>query len=492
MITQLEYDVLKQTIRTLYFKINVLDFQFHTIGEISGNIVNGSINIDAKSDIRRTFNIDMIVTKSSVDISPDGAIWMNTFIQPFIGLNDIRSGEIVWYNQGIGIVDEPSWKFDPDTKNLSFTALDMVSLLDGTYSGNVVPATVVENVIVKANENVRDAIIETIRYWMGPIADYIELDVSECINVDGSIVDVPNDLEFSIDCTAWDILERLRNILPNYQMYFDVNGTFHYEVVPFQDNPYITMDDDMWRYTVLSEDVQLSFRDVYNYITVFGKAHDVKHFIGNLSYVNSSPSYLDGSSTTATLTDKQIYGFTTTRWFPSNQVPYIKFGNKMIRVFNEDGSIPSVSSSEIIGEEYLVVMYDQNGYYNGERGAFVYFGHQTAMGTAIDDNPNSPFNADKIHMEKKKTLTGGDYDYIYTDDLCCQRAEWEIYQSCRVNDTIQLVCIPIYFLDVNDVVRYTSYRTGETNLYIVQSISTDWSESGTMSITLQRYYPFYK
>lgn len=484
MITQEQYDTLKQPIREIYLKVNILDEYFNIIGEITGNVVNGKSSISATSDIRRTFDIDMIITDNSLDLEPDGMIWMYTIVQPMIGVKSIKNNRIVWYNQGIGVIDAPSWQFKPETRTLSFSVLDLVSLLDGTYSGEIPFAY---DLIYNANENVRKAINDTIMVYSKHFKG-TQYQISECTNVDGSIVNIPNDITFSKGITVWGVLKELRDILPNYQMYYDIDGVFHYETIPFESDPFISIDDNLWKYVVLSEDTNVPLREIYNDIYVYGKSHNVENFLGDLS---KTSNYLDASAYTQTLTDKLLYGFTTE--VKINQ-PYIKVGTgSPIRVLNEDGTFAKINSTDITGlvDNYFVVRYDATGTYNGVKGAFIFLGNLEARGHASETNPESPFHPSKIGGLKTKVYSGGDYENIYSNDLCEQRAKWEVYRSCRMNDTIKLTCVPIYFIDVNMIVEYTSQRTNEKSLYLVQSVSNDWSEGGSMSITLQKYFPYY-
>jgi hypothetical protein len=489
-MTQIQYDVLKQTIRTLYIKVNLLNANFNVIGEITGNVVSGNTSISSTSNIRRTFDIDMVITDSSLDLQPGGKIWMYRIIQPMIGVKDIQSGDIIWYNQGMGIVDEPSWKFDNKTSTLSFSALDLICLFDGTYDGNLVfPG----DFVVSAGENVRKAIIDSIEYFSENFK--ISTMVQECKNVDDSIVDVPNDLTFSQGSTLWDVLTSLRDILPNYQMYFDIDGVFHYEPVPYLENPYISLDDDMWDYAVISEDTSISLRDVYNHIVIYGRSHDVQYYLGQLefaSFPTGAGNYItayNASSYNNLFSDGQLYGFVPAAVNNSSKTDYyLQVGdgdNEPLPIVTEEGTKPKLT----IGE-YYVLEYTEE-YYNGSFNFFKFLGGYQAYGEASDTNKDSPFSIQTLGVSKTKVLTGGDYDYIYSDSLAQERAEWEIYRNSRTYDTIKLSCVPIYFLDVNTIVEYTSKRTGEKAQYLVQAVSTDWSHEGTMSVTLQKYYPYY-
>ena len=84
-------------------------------------------------------------------------------------------------------------------------------------------------------------------------------------------------------------------------------------------------------------------------------------------------------------------------------------------------------------------------------------------------------------------------DNIYTNELCEQRARYEIYLRARLHDNISITCVPIYWLDVNQIIEYTlpNNTTGEPDLWLVKSISTDLTPSGTQTITAMRYYPLY-
>ena len=60
-INQREYNVAKKNGRIIHTKINVLNYDFQIVGEISGVVLDGSTyNIDATSDIRRTCSISLI------------------------------------------------------------------------------------------------------------------------------------------------------------------------------------------------------------------------------------------------------------------------------------------------------------------------------------------------------------------------------------------------------------------------------------------------
>ena len=72
-----------------------------------------------------------------------------------------------------------------------------------------------------------------------------------------------------------------------------------------------------------------------------------------------------------------------------------------------------------------------------------------------------------------------------------QRADYELWKRTRLEDSINLSCVPIPWLDVNQVVNYTPHNSNESHQYIIKSISTEYGDSATQTINMIRYYPLY-
>ena len=113
-ITQEEYRVTTQRGRIIHTKINVLNFDFQLVGEISGVVLDGSsYNTDATSDIRRTCSISLILKDSSFDITYGSKIWMDKYVQVFIGIEDIQNNnEVVYSNIGLYLINNPEHVYD--------------------------------------------------------------------------------------------------------------------------------------------------------------------------------------------------------------------------------------------------------------------------------------------------------------------------------------------------------------------------------------------
>ena len=102
-------------------------------------------------------------------------------------------------------------------------------------------------------------------------------------------------------------------------------------------------------------------------------------------------------------------------------------------------------------------------------------------------------NLPKFDKQVRFVCAGDEYDNIYSDSLAEQRARYEIYLRARLHDNISISCVPIYWLDVNTIIEYNlpNNTTQESDLWLIKSISTDVSTSGTQSISATRYYPLY-
>ena len=467
-ITQAQYNTAKQSQRNISIRINLLNFSKQIIDSIEGQVISGSITSDANSNMRNTCDIQMVVTDSSFNVEAEGKIWMDRYIQIYIGVEDLKTHQTIWTNKGIYLLNQPTYGYSAESKALSFQGVDMMALLTDMRGGMLSEAY-----LIPAGSNVRDVIIAIL--GVNGINEYV---VDDCKNSDGSIQPVPYDMTFDIGSTWWDVLESLQSILPNYQMYFDVDGVFHYEPTPYKPNEIVRMDDDIWRQNVISENVSYDFESVKNSVKVLGRTHPVNYFATNVT-VNEATINLTIPNLTE-LTDGALIGFTLTKSV---------YGNIMLNVNN----LGAVKLSKLDGRyvtslakgEYWTASYD------ADNQSWKFLGHVQAVGEWMDDNPNSPFFVGNPAGAIKIVLYGGEYDNIMSDELATQRAEWEIYQRCRMNDSITLTSVPIYWSEVNWMVAYTPLGQDVVNQYLIRSITTDLTYDGTQTYNMIRWYPYY-
>ena len=472
-ITSSQYKIAKQTIRNKYIKINLLNFNYLIVDSLEGNAIDGDININANSDIRRTCTISLVLTDSSFDVQAGGKIWLDKLFQIYIGIEDINSNEIIWNNMGIFLINKPSYKYDAQTKNMSFEGIDLMSKMTGIRNGYIMGIGEEDYTLIPEGSNVRNAIISVLKE-----CGFNNYYVSECINEDGSLQNVPYDMKFQQGTTWYNILNELRNILPNYQIYFDVNGVFRYEKIPYTADDPIMISDDIWKENVISENIDIDFENVKNVVEVYGRVHEVQ------SYSDESITTLNNNIITPVwtgieeLNEFDMFGFAINENLDTQDGIIIDFLGSH-NIVNSNGE----SIKYLDGNKYYVISYQSNN-------TFLFLGGNQAYGIWEDNNPDSPFYVGSEIGRINISLYGNEYNNIISDELALQRAKYEIYKRCRLNDSLSLNTVPIYWIDVNWKVSYTTFNN-ITSEYIIQSLSIPLSVSNTQSIKLIKFYPLY-
>lgn len=674
-----DYNVLKQQYIKKYIRLELLDFQYNIVDELSGNMTKCSINVDSNSDLRRSCDLGFVVTTSTFDIKAGSKLWLDKFVRPYVGYENMRTGEIQWYNQGIYLVNNPQWSYNASTNEISMQALDLMSKLTGLRNGNLegIPTKIAKD------ENVREAIISTLA--LGGFTKYV---CEECKTKDGTIVPVPYDIEIDVGGTVYDILSSLRDIMPNYQIYFDINGVFHYEPIPLAYDDPVLIDDDLFNNVLISENINTDFESVKNYVEVLGHTWDVDYYSpSDKTTVNGgtiTPTFVDlkaledgtavgimlptdanstsglnigflGTNKIVDIDSKNVQSlskdiewifqfvagqtlpdnYTQLEYIQSNGTQYINTGFKptgntrvvvdflaynqttaqqgifgsrsgvsnrftlftghsttslqvdynteksladqdvaisgldltkrvAISMSNKlviDGTTVSSTAIKSFTSTYDMYLFANNNigvvqlpsslnlyscaiyndntlvrnfvpcknpdgvvglydsvnsqfYQNAGTGSFIagpeipsiedkggpfwrFMGHQQAQATSYDNNPSSPFYVgDPIGSSSvgriRIVLYGGEYDNIYSDDLAKQRADFEIYQRSRLNDSISMETIPIPWMDANIVISHRFGQKQEPSKYIVKSFSVDYATGGTMTINAISWYPYYE
>ena len=304
------------------------------------------------------------------------------------------------------------------------------------------------------------------------------MDIGDYTNRDGKIQAVPYDIEIDQGGYVYDILSKLRDILPQYQIYFDVNGVFHYDLIPSGEDEPILLTDDIWKSILIDESTTTDFASVKNYIEVYGRTHSIDHYSSSTTVSGAVVSLTIASLTT--LSENILIGFTPTVNVTGNiQLSVNSFGAKDL-VDSSGSHITSLESNV-----YYVAQYNKDG-------KWLFLGHHQAKAIWSDTNPDSPFYVNGSVGRIRQVLYGGDYDNIMSDELALERAKLEIYWKCRLNDSVSLVVIPVPRLDINIVVSHALRDEIEEKRYIIKSFSVDYSNvTSTMSVTMITFYPYY-
>lgn len=467
MPTQLEYNTTKQGTRIVDAIVYLLNYNLQTVDELSGVVIgNPTFSENSSSDIRKTCNISLEQINSSFDIAEGNKIWLDKYVRIEIGIMDLKTNVTEYTNMGIYLINNPSRVYNAMANTITIQGVDLMAKMTGLRGGELD----VNHTILQGT-NVRTAIIGTLA-----LAGFTNYVVDECP------YDVPNDIKIAVGGTIYNILKRLRDIVPQYQMYFDDDGVFHYELVPSGANEQIVADDDVFKDVLIGYSVNTDFEGVKNQITVYGKTHSVTYYSATTTI--SGSTYIATISTVSALRNNLKIGFTATSKVTNPYINLNSYGAKALK--NQDGTFAVLENTANV---YYVAKYQTNGDY------WLFMGEVTPKATISETNVDSPFYIGGTFGVVPKTFNGGEYDNIYMTSLALARAKWELYNYCRLQDNITLTCVPIYWLRVNKVIEITlpnKQGIEETVKYIVKSISTTHGTTGTQTITAMKYYSYYE
>ena len=305
MPNQKQFDTTLQSIRNIDCKLFVLDYDYTVLDEISGKTESVSLSVNAESDIRRTANINIALKDDSRQINSNAfywqvgnPYWFDKYIQIYVAIQDVNTQEYIWVNEGIYMVNSPSISYDATTNNLSFEAVDLMSKMTGLRNGQLEGMTYTIPVGSTITSALKTLLVEQgfDKYIIfTPPYDY-----------------VPQEIKIDIGGTAYDLLRELRDINANWEMFFDVDGVFHFQQIPSgkvvvdpdsgeEGEPTPVVDQTVWDKLNVSYDLDTNFEDVKNYIEVLGKVHEpheygtvtINNNVLNMKLTNIVASYLN-------------------------------------------------------------------------------------------------------------------------------------------------------------------------------------------------------
>lgn len=372
---QTDYDLSQLKVRNQRIKVDLLNFNFQTINSLEGKVTDGSISIDATSDIRRTCNITLVVENSENILAPGGQVWLDKFIKVYVGTDNPRNGnETVWNNMGLFLINNPESVYNATTNTITFEGLDLMAKLTGRRNGQLPAVTTV----VPAESKVADVVKQTITQ-LGGFDKYIIQDAG---------YEIPYDIKKDMGSTIYDLLVEIRDLYSDWEMFFDVDGVFHWQQIPNGINEPVVLDfNQLKQKVIISETVDVDFENVKNYIIVYGRLLD-----------------------------------------------------------------------------------------NGEQ----------VMATSIDTISSSPYNVDSIGQINYIV----DDERIYNNDLAQQRADYELFLHARMNDSITLEIVPLYWLnDVNVKIAHTNKNVGIEGEYLIKTLEIPLGVGNNMTITAIKVYP---
>lgn len=544
LLTQPGYFIIKQ-------KLRVLDDNLLVLKEIEGIIGNINISENSESDVRKTTSFTMTPTWiSNVEVNEESLIWINRNLEILIGVLNLRTNEYKWYDQGLYVFTDTSSTYDEVTNQLTVNCSDWWVKLDGTKNGQVGALTTIilayeekpdTGEVVKYNI-IREAIIETARelggierYQIDDFGEYYAMpqnnaEYEEYRSKNDLWNTIPYDLEFSAGTNVASILIELRDLYPNYELYFDRDILIGGMIPSNEDDP-IIIDNDQIQSIFISENSSTPLNAVRNVCEVWGKVLETDRYADESVVSSSGDTYV----VTLDEYDEYMTGDKIAIKAPVTNVDSQKINVNSLGahiIYDPDTEDAIIAGRMEAGKIY-VIQYKRtrvNGEYINKfylLGCFQchaidvltgivdvdnpYNGHKYDRTDVVCNNydelkqyfkekhscdevtltiiPDSPFTIQKIG-EILDVKQGGEFDKIYSDSLASARAIYENWKNCRLTDNISITTKVIPFLKTNIKVEYKPKNQDETYQYIIKSFSNDY-EGFKSNITMMRFYPLY-
>ena len=515
--TQEDIDLIFQHHQDYRIRIDLLNNKMKVIDSLEGISTESSIDIDANSDIRRSYSGTIILGKHTQVSKYSASDWIDKFVRIYIGIRSLRTGNIKWYPLGLYVFNNNGFQYSESGHTLSISCVDLISKLNGTLAG----ALTGSSTIIKEGSNIRKAIIDTVA-----LAGFDKYIVDYWNRV------VPYDLEFGTGATIWDILTQLRDLYYPFEMYFD-DDVFMCGEIPNCKSDAVLLDNSVMDKIVIDEDTSVDYSEVRNCVEVWGASINSDAYAGTVSYSSGIYSL---TISDAKLRNNAKFSFVCPTTNPASCQVKVTYGDTVAGPFylygsvDENGNDKLLPAGTMVAGRMYVVKYDKTNskfYYQGQTDvhamAMLVDEPRTAAELAqakvdeacdnlkfiVASDPtdtlglyNNPFTIERIGR-RNNICSGGDYENIYTDELAMQRAEYELWKCARLTDSIQITTLLVPWLDVNKKVSYTPKSVQSSGIstravsepveYIIKKISISLSSgtSGTMSVTMSKFYPYY-
>lgn len=461
--TQSDINILFQPSKHIYSKVEILNRNYMVIATIEGDLLSDGFNIDSVSNIRRTYSCELHVTDSSFNIGSNKKIWFDKFIRPYVGIYSLREKKIIWYLKGTFANATANYTYNTSTNTLSLSCNDLMCMLTGDMDG-----------------------IQTALNFKIPVGEDIRTSIIGILNVFGftkyRIEDLPRnvqfDLEFGTAATAYEMIGALMELCPNFEFFFDIDGTFIVQRISCYINDADIFDESILSNLVTSEDNYTVNFTARNCIEIWGKSYSddsISSFTDKCTYVNNI--YMATFESMTTLDDYMILGI---------KVPAVNQANFSVNLNNlktltviDDYERNIKADSLEADASYLFMYVNAKLYFLGQFEIHAQYKNELAT---------SRFSIDNVGRELWDVFSGDDYENITSDTLAKERAMYECYYKSNLNESLSLTLIDIPWLDVNQKVSYTLKSTGENYRWMINSISGD-TLSGQCSVGLSRFYP---
>ena len=285
----------KIKLKQQFVKLIVLSFNEMPIAEIQGKVLSGNLSLDGSSAMRRTGNISLIADEYENDLTDTKHLLsINKKIEILIGFTNTTEEyadfPILWFPQGTFVIITPNISHGMNGINISLTLHDKMALLNGECGGTL-PASIIFHQVEDIDENGQiyirqptiyqiiqelvnhfggqqlrkiiisdiDDKIKKVMKWTGStplylyqslqdgqLQNHFSTNYSEAQRGSGTIQEFeygedvgyiltdfvyPGELVSNAGDTIVTILDKIKNMLGNYEYFYDIDGNFRFQQI---------------------------------------------------------------------------------------------------------------------------------------------------------------------------------------------------------------------------------------------------------------------
>ena len=268
--------LVNEKIQTTYAKIITYSFDEKPLSSIEGRVSGGSIQANGASAVRRTLSLSMIAKPEIANIENlDNEIAINKKVKVYIGR--LAGDEIMWFNCGFYVISSASVNQSTSGWTISISGKDKMALLDGT-AGGMLPTAVtfheifedlgdgnykidyptiyqiiqeavnhygeipLHDIIINDLEKVAKVLIKYIGgkpiYFAENYASFAYAEdavhtqkytYGQDVGYEFTAFTYPGELVLAAGATVVNLLEKICQILGNYEYFFDLDGRFIFQ-----------------------------------------------------------------------------------------------------------------------------------------------------------------------------------------------------------------------------------------------------------------------
>lgn len=439
--TDQDIRVLKQRIKNVSIKINILNKDLATIDSLIGQTISDNYSINVDSDIRRTYNLTLNVSKDYDILSIYKKIWIDKLFQIFLGVEDLSTSEILWYPFGVFTFDQATYTINDSSYTLQLNCIDLVALLNGTLSGQIsgtgliIPAYDEDK---KQPNKIRDVLINTVTQ-LGGIKKY---------NIDNMDKEIPYDLEFGVGSTIWEVITTLRDLYPGWETFFDVDGTFICQPIPTTEDDPVLLDEQIFKGLVIDEVTGYDMSTIRNITKIFGRTLDTDYYtdeVSTSSFTSSSNIYLVAPDDIDLFSIPNLKGVRTT-FINKIQVPN-NFNNLYMYIKNKTEMYKlNILKNEILENTFYYVRwhYDYSNNSLGTRENWFEIPNNYFVSNQITYEERN--NNDIKELYYKITINENEFNYFTKNEENTSYINYLILKDIpKANETINKI-----YLQIND------------------------------------------